>query len=212
MTSLDQHTRKSWVQAMLAGIVVASVSLAPSTSLAVDAEAEAKAENAGVFTAQIPSEGSRIASGRAVIVVDKPIEEVVPVLLDYGNYVDFMPNFTRSKVLAQRGSRAMVYMEVSVARGMYTLYGQLNLKDREHESGGRVVEGRLIDGNINAFNATFTLTPVNDGTGTKIDFNIYVDPDLPLPSSVFSRENERAAGRAVRALRTRLDAVPGGTA
>jgi ribosome-associated toxin RatA of RatAB toxin-antitoxin module len=211
MTSLHHTQKKSWLPGALAAVVAFAVSAAPTVSLAADADAEAKAENAGIFTAQVPSDGSNIAGGRAVIVVEKPIDEVLPVLLDYNNYVDFMPNFTRSKVLAQRGSRAMVYMEVSVARGMYTLYGQLNLKDREGESGTRVVEGRLIDGNINAFNATFTLTPVRDGTATEIDFNIYVDPDLPLPSSVFSRENERAAGRAVRALRTRLDTANGGT-
>ena len=211
MTLLHHTQKKSWLQAALAAVVAFAVSAVPTVSLAADADAEAKAENAGIFTAQVPSDASNIAGGRAVIVVDKPLDEVLPVLLDYNNYVDFMPNFTRSKVLAQRGSRAMVYMEVSVARGMYTLYGQLNLKDREGESGTRVVEGRLIDGNINAFNATFTLTPVKDGTATEIDFSIYVDPDLPLPSSVFSRENERAAGRAVRALRTRLDAANGGT-
>jgi ribosome-associated toxin RatA of RatAB toxin-antitoxin module len=211
MTLLHHTQKKSWLQAALAAVVAFAVSAVPTVSLAADADAEAKAENAGIFTAQVPSDASNIAGGRAVIVVDKPLDEVLPVLLDYNNYVDFMPNFTRSKVLAQRGSRAMVYMEVSVARGMYTLYGQLNLKDREGESGTRVVEGRLIDGNINAFNATFTLTPVKDGTATEIDFSIYVDPDLPLPSSVFSRENERAAGRAVRALRTRLDAASGGT-
>jgi len=165
---------------------------------------EAHEENAGIFTAQVPVDGSSIASGRAVIVVDKPIEEVLPVVVDYANYVQFMPNFTRSKVLAQRGNRAMVYMEVSVAKGVYTLYGQLNLAEVPQDGGSRVVEGRLLDGNINAFNASFKLTPVNGGAATEIDFHIYVDPDLPLPSSVFSRENERAAGRAVRALRTRI--------
>ena len=56
------------------------------------------------------------------------------------------------------------------------------------------------------------LTPTEDGTGTEIDFKIYVDPDLPLPSAVFSRENERAAGRAVRALRQRMTEAPGGAA
>jgi ribosome-associated toxin RatA of RatAB toxin-antitoxin module len=180
----------------------------PSSAKASDANAE----NAGIFTAQVPTEGSNIAGGRAVIVVDKPIEEVLPVLLDYDNYVHFMPNFTHSKVLAQRGSKAMVYMEVSVAKGLYTLHGQLNLADRPQDGGTRVIEGRLIDGNINAFNASFTLTPVNDGAATEIDFTIYVDPDLPLPSAVFSRENERAAGRTVRALRTRIAEAPGGAA
>jgi ribosome-associated toxin RatA of RatAB toxin-antitoxin module len=167
-------------------------------------------ENTAVFTAQIPSADSNIASGRAVIVVDRPIEEVLPIILDYANYVQFMPNFTHSRVIAQRGNKAMVYMEVSVAKGMYTLYGQLNLDERPREDGTRVVQGKLVDGNITAFDASFKLTPVDDGAGTEIDFNIYVDPDLPLPSSVFSRENERAAGKAVRALRQRIGERSGG--
>lgn len=176
------------------------------------AATDAQEENAGIFTAQIPEQGSEIAGGHAVIVVDKSIDEVVPIVLDYANYVRFMPNFTKSRVLAQRGSRAMVYMEVSVAKGMYTLYGQLNLMERPREGASRVVEGRLVDGNIDAFDASFTLTPTDDGAGTEIDFKIYVDPDLPLPSSVFSRENERAAGRAVRALRARVAQTLGGAA
>jgi ribosome-associated toxin RatA of RatAB toxin-antitoxin module len=175
------------------------------------AATDAQEENAGIFTAQIPEQGSEIAGGHAVIVVDKSVDEVVPIVLDYANYVRFMPNFTKSRVLAQRGSRAMVYMEVSVAKGMYTLYGQLNLAERPQDGAVRVVEGRLLEGNIDAFNATFTLTPVDDGARTEIDFKIYVDPALPLPSSVFSRENERAAGRTVRALRARLVEAPGGS-
>jgi len=207
MKQLSLSNRPQLLRAVpaLAMAMALSLGVAPDLARASDVHEE----NAGIFTVQVPTEGSNIASGRAVIVVDKPIEEVLPTILDYGNYVDFMPNFTRSKVLAQRGSKAMVYMEVSVGRGMYTLYGQLNLADRAQEGETRIVEGRLIDGNINAFNATFKLTPVNDGAGTEIDFSIYVDPDLPLPSSVFSRENERAAGRTVRALRARLIAAPG---
>ena len=189
-------------------VIVGTLVAPPNHASAV----EPHVENAGIFTTQVPVEGSNIATGRAVIVVDQPIEEVLPIVLDYANYVRFMPNFTKSKVLAQRGSRAMVYMEVSVARGMYTLYGQLNLAERPRDGGSRVVEGRLVDGNIDAFDASFTLTPTDDGTGTEIDFKIYVDPDLPLPSSVFSRENERAAGRAVRALRARVAQKLGGAA
>jgi len=201
-------TRRSLFGSLLVGALlsVPGIGAVPGHASALDAPEE----GAGVFTAQVPSEGSNIAAGRAVIVVEKPIDEVLPIVLDYANYVQFMPNFTRSKVLAQRGNKAMVYMEVSVAKGMYTLYGQLNLAERPEEGSSRVVEGRLIDGNINAFNASFRLTPVNGGAATEIDFNIYVDPDLPLPSSVFSRENERAAGKTLRALRQRIATSPGG--
>jgi ribosome-associated toxin RatA of RatAB toxin-antitoxin module len=161
-------------------------------------------ENAGIYTAQLPEEGSSISWGQAIIVVDKPVEEVLPIIRDYANYAQFMPNFTKSRVLAQRGSRAMVYMEVSVAKGALTLWGQLALAERPSEGDRHVVEARLMEGNIDAFNASFTLTPVDEGARTRIDFKIYVDPDIPLPSAVFSRENERAAGRTVRALRSRV--------
>jgi len=193
----------------LIGIIAAALIAGSSSSPA--AAADEPNENAGVFTAQIPEEGSNIAWGQAVLVVDKPIEEVLPIILDYGNYFQFMPNFTKSKVLAQRGSRAMVYMEVSVAKGTFTLWGQLNLAERPQDGASRVVEARLMEGNIDAFSASWTLTPVDGGAHTQVDFKIFVDPDIPLPSSIFSRENERAAGRTVRALRTRVFEGPKGS-
>lgn len=210
MEKTAQPRRQATTLIAIAGIVgmAWATIAAPNRAAAL----EPHEENAGIFTTQVPVQGSNIATGRAVIVVDRPLEEVLPIVLDYANYVHFMPNFTKSKVLAQRGSRAMVYMEVSVAKGMYTLYGQLNLAEGPRDGSSRVVEGRLVDGNIDAFDASFTLTPTEDGAGTEIDFQIFVDPDLPLPSSVFSRENERAAGRAVRALRARVAQTLGGAA
>jgi ribosome-associated toxin RatA of RatAB toxin-antitoxin module len=173
--------------------------------------AEEPNEDAGILTGQILEEGSNIAWGQAVLVVDKPIDEVLPIVRDYANYSDFMPNFTKSRVLAQRGSRAMVYMEVSVAKGAFTLWGQLNLAERPQEGDSRVVEAYLMEGNVDAFSARFELTPVDAGTRTRVDFKIYVDPDIPLPSSVFSRENERAAEKTLRALRTRVFEGPRGS-
>jgi len=157
-----------------------------------------------VRTGQITEDGSNIAWGHAVAVIDQPIEEVFPVVVDYANYVHFMPNFTKSKVLAQRGHRAMVYMEVSVASGTFTLWGQLKFSEGAAEGNTRVIEARLLEGNMDAFSASWRLTPVEGGDRTEVDFKIFVDPDMPLPSSVFSRENEKAAGKTIRALRTRV--------
>jgi len=157
-----------------------------------------------VRTAQIAKEGSNISWGHAVAVIDQPIDEVLPVVVDYGNYVHFMPNFTKSRVIAQRGNRAMVYMEVSVASGTFTLWGQLKLSESPAEGDTRVIEAYLLDGNMDAFSASWRLTPIDGGARTEVDFKIYVDPDMPLPSSVFSRENEKAAGNTLRALRTRV--------
>ncbi|MGB5413696.1 MAG: SRPBCC family protein [Polyangiales bacterium] len=189
-------------------VIHAALALLVASSPGLAAAGEVNDENAGIFTAQLPEEGSSISWGQAVIVLEQPIEEVLSIVRDYANYVDFMPNFTKSRVLAQRGTRAMVYMEVSVAKGAITLYGQLHLAELPARGEVRVVEAHLMDGNIDAFSASFTLTPVDGGAGTEIDFKIFVDPDIPLPSSVFSRENERAAGRTVRALRTRVSQGP----
>jgi ribosome-associated toxin RatA of RatAB toxin-antitoxin module len=190
--------------------IIATTLIAGSSS-APAAAADEPNENAVVFTAQIPEQGSNIAWGQAILVLDKPIEEVLPIVRDYANYVQFMPNFTKSKVLAQRGSRALVYMEVSVAKGAFTLWGQLNLAERPQNGDSRVVEAYLMEGNIDAFSARWTLTPVDGGARTEVDFKIFVDPDIPLPSSIFSRENERAAGKTVRALRTRVFDGPQGS-
>jgi ribosome-associated toxin RatA of RatAB toxin-antitoxin module len=157
-----------------------------------------------VRTAQIAEEGSNISWGHAIGVIDEPIGQVFSVVVDYANYAHFMPNFTKSKVLAQRGNRAMVYMEVSVAGGTVTLWGQFKLSEAPAEGETRVIEARLLEGNMDAFRATWRLTPVNDGARTEVDFKLYVDPNMPLPSLVFSRENERAAGKTIRALGNRL--------
>ncbi len=157
-----------------------------------------------VRTAQITEAGSNISWGHAIGVIERPIDQVLPIVVDYANYAHFMPNFTKSKVLAQRGNRAMVYMEVSVAAGTFTLWGQFKLSEAPPEGETRVIEARLVEGNMDAFNASWRLTPVDDGAGTEVDFKLYVDPNMPLPSSVFSRENERAAGNTIRALRSRI--------
>ena len=175
-----------------------------SAVLVVAANPVRAAGDVDVLTMQIAEEGSLISSGRAVGVLDHPLDAVLSVVLDYENYVQFMPNFTKSKVLAQRGTRAMVYMEVRVAAGTFTLWGQLKLSEQSPDGKTRVVEARLLDGNIDAFDARWRLTPVEGGNRTEVEFQLYVDPNMPLPASVFSRENERAAGNTVRALGSRV--------
>ncbi|MEM8609494.1 MAG: SRPBCC family protein [Myxococcota bacterium] len=185
-----------------ATLVALAVAIAPHTVRGDDAPS--------VLTAQIAQEGSNIAWGQAVVELDQPIEEVLPVILDYANYVQFMPNFTKSKVLAQRGTRARVYLEVAVAKGAVTLWGQLNIAEQAQSADDRVVQASLLEGNVDAFSAEWQLTPIDDGQRTRVSFKIYVDPDMPLPSSIFSRENEKAAGRALRALHARLLEQPHG--
>ena len=158
-----------------------------------------------ITTRQVASADSNIAWGEAEAELDTPLEAILPVLEDYGAYQEFMPNFRRSRVLAQRGTRARVYMEVSAAAGALTLWGQLDLREhQEPEAERRVIEAELLEGNIDAFRAEWRLEPTEDGERTHVAFRIFVDPDLPLPSSLISRENERAARRSIEAIRSHL--------
>jgi ribosome-associated toxin RatA of RatAB toxin-antitoxin module len=159
-----------------------------------------------VVTRQVTDPASHIAWGEAEAELGRALDQILPVVADYARYETFMPNFQRSRVLAQRGSRARVYMEVSAAAGALTLWGQLDMKERTEESdGARVIEATLLEGNIEAFRAEWRLQPSADGKRTRVAFRIFVDPDLPLPASLISRENERAAGRSIEALRMRLE-------
>ncbi|MGB8331578.1 MAG: SRPBCC family protein [Polyangiales bacterium] len=159
-----------------------------------------------VVTRQVSDSASNIAWGEAEAELGRALDEILPVVADYARYETFMPNFQRSRVLAQRGSRAWVYMEVSAAAGALRLWGQLDMKERTEETdGARVIEATLLEGNIEAFRAEWRLEPSADGERTRVAFRIFVDPDLPLPASLISRENEPAAGRSIEALRTRLE-------
>lgn len=161
---------------------------------------------AAITTRQVAEAGSGIARGEAETQLSEPLEAILPILQDYGRYAQFMPNFRRSRVLAQRGARARVYMEVSAAAGALTLWGQLDLRERvDGDPERRVIEAHLLEGNIDAFRAEWRLEPTADGDGTNIAFQIFVDPDLPLPSSLISRENERAARKTLEALRARVE-------
>lgn len=166
----------------------------------------AGASGASITTRQVAWAESNIAWGEAETDLDTPLEAILPVLENYAAYEEFMPNFRRSRVLAQRGTRARVYMEVTAAAGALTLWGQLDLRERsEPEAETRVIEAQLLEGNIDAFRAEWRLEPTHDGQRTHVAFRIFVDPDLPLPSSLISRENERAARRSIEALRSHLE-------
>lgn len=159
-----------------------------------------------IVTRQASESGSRIARGEAEAELARPLEVILPILEDYASYEEFMPNFKRSRVLAQRGTRARVYMEVSAAAGALMLWGQLDLRERADEgTASRVIEAKLLEGNIDAFRAAWRLEPTADGARTRVAFQIFVDPDLPLPAALVGRENERAARRTIEALRTHLE-------
>ena len=185
-------------------------------ALLLGATGDARADSPGAIaaqlgddirTGQIAVDGTNVEFGTAVGVVDEPYDQVLAVLQDYGSYQQFLPHFRTSRVLARRGGDAMIYLEVGVMRDTVTLWGQLRMTQRTVEGQGTVIEGRLTRGNMDEFRARWELTPLDGGARTLVTFHILVEPDLPVPSSVLTDENVKAARRAVRALRDRVREV-----
>jgi len=183
----------------------AALAIALLSGLASNAGAQS-APGADVVSGQLSQAGTSVEWGTARGVVDEPIDDVMGVIQDYGNYAQFLPHFAASRVLSQRGAAAMVYVEVNVMRNSATLWAQLRIRPRANRGDTRIVEATMTEGNVDLFHALWEVTPV-DATHTMVEFRILVDPDLPLPASVFTGENVKAARRTIRALRRRVAAV-----
>jgi len=163
---------------------------------------------AGVVLANVPGPNGGVEWGRAEGVIDAHPADVLAILHDYAQYAGLFPHFEKSRVLSQRGTDAIVYLEAKVLHGAATLWGQVRMSSTASASPNaatHVVEAKMMKGksNIAQLLARWEVTPVDDGRRTKVAFQLLVDPDLPVPDMVVSSEMKNSAGRAFRALRQR---------
>lgn len=161
----------------------------------------ASAHDTPIQSSQIAEPGSNVDWGRAETVIQAPLGNVLTVVQDYANYREFVPNFTNSRVLSSRGQSALCYFEASVLRGAATFWVQMRMATRE-EGNKRIVEARMLKGNVDAFRARWELSPTPEGH-TRVVFQVLIAPDLPFPSSIFTGENVKSARRTLRGLRAR---------
>lgn len=147
---------------------------------------------------------SSVTAGTALAVVDAPMDKVRDVITNYANYPAFMPHFSKSKILSARGSRALIYMEASLAKGAYTLWAQLKTSTKSKDDGTSSIDVKFVEGNMDHFSAHWDLEPIAGGEKTLIRFRIHVEPSLPLPSSLYSRQNEKAAKKTLKAIRSEV--------
>lgn len=193
--------------ALLACLLLSS-SLLPGTASAEAAAAPAPVtqptNTLAVTNVSGPNGG--VDWGRAEGVIDAHPADVVAVLRDYGRYAGLFPHFEKSKVLSQRGADAIVYLEARILFGATTLWGQVRMSASSPEPTTEVIEAKMMrgKGNMAQLLARWEVRPVDDGRRSRVVFQLLVDPDLPVPDSVVSREMRNSAGMAFRALRKRV--------
>lgn len=204
-TILTSTHHQSRLTALLAVVLVGQFLSTPRAQAQSDANL-ASSLGQEIRTGEASQAGTSVNWGTAVAVVDGSLDQVMGVVGDYANYSQFMPHFRTSRVIAQRGADAMIYLEVGIIRNTATLWGQLRLRERPARGQSRVIEASLVQGNMEEFRARWEMTPIDSGH-TLVRFRILVAPDLPLPASVFTHENVKAARRTLSALRERLVAL-----
>lgn len=184
--------------------VLVLCALVPASSLGQAQVAATPVEDAlALSTSTFPEAGTSVEWARAEGVIDAPLDQVMAIVQNYGQYASFLPNFKVSRVLSQRGASANVYMEVGILHGTVTIWAQLALRAKPSVGETRVVEARMTEGNVDRMNARWEITPLSP-TRTKVAFQMLLDPDLPVPSSLVTEENAKAVRRTIRALRKRL--------
>ena len=153
----------------------------------------------------VPYPGTSVQWGRAVLMIDAPVDRVMSVIGNYADYHTFLPNFTTSRVLSQRGSSALVYVQLEIMNGAATIWAELKLRPKKTDGTTQVIEGTMTKGNVKLFQAQWEVTAQADGR-TLVALQMIVDPDLPVPSSILTSENQKSARKAMRALRDKLAA------
>jgi ribosome-associated toxin RatA of RatAB toxin-antitoxin module len=158
---------------------------------------------------QMPQAGSRIQRGHAEGIVDASIDRVMTAIEDYGNYYRFMPNFESSRVLARRGSNALLYVQVKALHGLARLWAEVKVGARDAPPPARLIDAHMTRGNLKQFEAAWHVTPIGPAQ-TLVAFELCADPDLPLAvgAGLVSNQNEKEARSSIRALREYLAKYP----
>ncbi|MEM6961437.1 MAG: SRPBCC family protein [Myxococcota bacterium] len=196
---------KSGSAPILGAALAIGLALAPQLALA-DASSIARRLGGEIQASAVDHPEFDVSWGKAIGVVDAPFEDVLSTVRGYQDYREFLPHFHESRVLAQRGDRARVYLEAGIIHNTVTLWAQMEMDRVASRGQTQIIEARMLDGNMERFLARWEVAPLDGGQRALVAFQLLVDPDLPLPASIFTEENVSSARRTIRALRRRLTA------
>ncbi len=185
---------------VLATVAAAWLLSGAATVRADDTGVEARLEKGEILVSKVPQHGISVQWGRAKGIVDAPAAQVMQVVQDYGSYADFLPHFRVSRVLTQRGAKAIAYMEAEILKNTFRIWVQMRFGERPPKGKTRIIEGKMTQGNIERLLARWEVTPIGERR-TLVAFQMLFDPDLPIPSSIVSGQNATAARRTIKALR-----------
>jgi ribosome-associated toxin RatA of RatAB toxin-antitoxin module len=173
-------------------VIGASALLVPRTSPA-GPDGGRSIERYDVGSAPKPVCGARA-------LVRAPSNVARSVVTDYGRYDAFISRFRDAKIVGKVGKQTDVYLTVPIMNGTVKIWAVVRFQPPRKEGTDEVIVGKLVQGNVKRLNATWRLHPV-DGESTRVNLELSIVPQLPLPQSLLRPELCHAAEKALSGAR-----------
>lgn len=153
----------------------------------------------------VPIAGTDLVRGRSTVIVEAPIAVVRRTVLDYGSYADFMPHYAASRVLGRTSDGGhQVYMKWIALHGAMKMWARFDMSAALKKGDEETYKSKLVEGNVRAANAIWRISPVGEQR-TKLSLEVFLQPRVPMPSSLLNGENTKGATKGVVAMRDRCE-------
>jgi polyketide cyclase/dehydrase/lipid transport protein len=159
----------------------------------------------GPQTDAIPIDGTELVRGRTAVKVNAPIARVRESVLDFAHYAEFMPHYRSAKLLGRTATGARdVYMEIEALHGAVKMWVEIEFPKPTIVDGVETYESRFIKGNVDEFKAIWRLRKI-DELSTELSLEVFLQPSIPLPTSLMNSENLGGSLKGVMAMRGRIE-------
>lgn len=203
--NLSVSQRVSRIMRLAPSLLVASVFLAPSPARA-QVDPATLPPGAEIELRDEPAEGTTVRRGVSRFVVPAPMADVVRAFTDYPRYTELLPRVTTSRVVRRTRAGTEVYLQVNLGGNLGALWSRVRVSVQRAPQ--RVtVTGTNLDGNLDRFEFSAQIDAVaGDPARTLLECRMLSIPQLPFPSTVFTRENLHALSTMANLVRSRVSA------
>jgi ribosome-associated toxin RatA of RatAB toxin-antitoxin module len=198
-------TLAAW-SAALACVVTPLTSSFAAEPAAPDAEAQRLGALKKAERYEVAMPGASVRAGGAAVLCQAPLAVVERLATDYGHYVNTIPRFQKSRVVAKKGNDTDVYLQVPILHGAATVWSLTRFGLPQRQGQSVLIAGKMLEGNVNDFRGQWRLRAVND-TQSVVKMELLVVPKFPAPDKVITSELQGAAANAANSLCRRAEAI-----
>jgi len=157
-----------------------------------------------VTTVPVRIEGSNFVRGMSTVVVNAPIDKVRERVLAFGEYPEFMPYYTKCRVLGRTPRGREVFMEVAALHGAIKMWARIEVLKPVTVDGVETHDTRFLQGNVRDLKAAWRLKKLA-ADKTELSLELFLLPKVPLPTSVINDANLESSADGVAALKRRIE-------